>query len=313
MALVDANSTWRVLVAGPGRAGRRGRHRQPDAGLAPRWPPCRGSAAAWRRVRSSTARQLGFALGVAALGTVFTAGATRALRDAGAPTRRGWRRRCRPGRRRRSWRRPTRVRGGRLADAAGARATPTGCGTCSWRAGSAGIVGRPAGAVAGPRRRARRVRRSRSRMRRPNPQRADSGRRQTAGHAAKPMPDDWQRALVVAAHPDDIEYGIAAAVSAWTAAGKEVHYLLATRGEAGMEGVPPEEAGAAARGGGAALGRRRRCDRGRVPRPPGRTPGRRAGAAAGPRRGDPAAPAGARRHRLLRRHLDAARACRPAT
>ena len=59
----------------------------------------------------------------------------------------------------------------------------------------------------------------------------------------KPMPDDWQRALVVAAHPDDIEYGIAAAVAVWTAAGKDVHYLLATRGEAGMEGVPPETAG----------------------------------------------------------------------
>jgi LmbE family N-acetylglucosaminyl deacetylase len=58
-----------------------------------------------------------------------------------------------------------------------------------------------------------------------------------------PLPDDWQRALVVAAHPDDIEYGIAAAVAAWTAAGKDVHYLLATRGEAGMEGVPPETAG----------------------------------------------------------------------
>ncbi len=57
------------------------------------------------------------------------------------------------------------------------------------------------------------------------------------------MPDDWQRALVVAAHPDDIEYGIAAAVAVWTAAGKEVHYLLATRGEAGMAGVPPEVAG----------------------------------------------------------------------
>ena len=57
------------------------------------------------------------------------------------------------------------------------------------------------------------------------------------------MPDDWQRALVVAAHPDDIEYGIAAAVAVWTAAGKEVHYLLATRGEAGMAGVPPETAG----------------------------------------------------------------------
>ncbi len=60
--------------------------------------------------------------------------------------------------------------------------------------------------------------------------------------ATKPMPDDWQRALVVAAHPDDSEYGLAAAGSAWTSAGKEVHYLLATRGEAGMAGLPPEEA-----------------------------------------------------------------------
>ena len=58
-----------------------------------------------------------------------------------------------------------------------------------------------------------------------------------------PLPADWQRALVVAAHPDDIEYGLAAAVAAWTSSGKEVRYLLATRGEAGMAGVPPEEAG----------------------------------------------------------------------
>ncbi|MGY1644374.1 PIG-L deacetylase family protein [Geodermatophilus sp. SYSU D00703] len=58
-----------------------------------------------------------------------------------------------------------------------------------------------------------------------------------------PMPDDWQRALVVAAHPDDIEYGAAAAVAVWTAAGKEVHYLLATRGEAGIAGMHPDEAG----------------------------------------------------------------------
>src|SRR5687768_11494799 len=75
------------------------------------------------------------------------------------------------------------------------------------------------------------------------------GPRETAAMTAleeslpKPMPDDWQRALVIAAHPDDIEYGLAAAVAAWTAAGKEVHYLLATRGEAGMAGVPPETAG----------------------------------------------------------------------
>ena len=61
--------------------------------------------------------------------------------------------------------------------------------------------------------------------------------------ASRPMPDDWQRALVVAAHPDDIEYGPAAAVAVWTAAGKEVHYLLATRGEAGIAGLSPAEAG----------------------------------------------------------------------
>ena len=57
------------------------------------------------------------------------------------------------------------------------------------------------------------------------------------------MPDDWQRALVVAAHPDDIEYGVAAAVAVWTSSGKEVHYLLATRGEAGIAGMSPAEAG----------------------------------------------------------------------
>ena len=58
-----------------------------------------------------------------------------------------------------------------------------------------------------------------------------------------PFPDDWQRALVVAAHPDDIEYGPAAVVAVWTAAGRDVRYLLATRGEAGIAGLPPAEAG----------------------------------------------------------------------
>ena len=58
-----------------------------------------------------------------------------------------------------------------------------------------------------------------------------------------PLPDDWQRALVVAAHPDDIEYGLAAAVATWTQAGKEVRYVLATSGEAGMAGLHPDEAG----------------------------------------------------------------------
>jgi LmbE family N-acetylglucosaminyl deacetylase len=61
--------------------------------------------------------------------------------------------------------------------------------------------------------------------------------------ALEPLPDDWERALVVVAHPDDVEYGCAAAVAAWTAAGRDVRYVLATSGEAGIAGVPPEVAG----------------------------------------------------------------------
>jgi LmbE family N-acetylglucosaminyl deacetylase len=58
-----------------------------------------------------------------------------------------------------------------------------------------------------------------------------------------PLPDDWTRALCIAAHPDDLEYGAAAAVAVWTAAGREVAYLLVTRGEAGIADLPPEQAG----------------------------------------------------------------------
>ena len=41
------------------------------------------------------------------------------------------------------------------------------------------------------------------------------------------------------AHPDDLEYGAAAAVARWTRQGKHVAYLLATRGEAGIQGMAP--------------------------------------------------------------------------
>lgn len=57
------------------------------------------------------------------------------------------------------------------------------------------------------------------------------------------FPDGWQTALVVAAHPDDIEWGLSAAVAAWTAQGREVEYLLVTSGEAGIAGLQPAEAG----------------------------------------------------------------------
>jgi len=53
----------------------------------------------------------------------------------------------------------------------------------------------------------------------------------------EPMPEDWNRAVAVVAHPDDLEYGAASAVARWTAQGKHVSYLLATRGEAGIAGM----------------------------------------------------------------------------
>lgn len=57
------------------------------------------------------------------------------------------------------------------------------------------------------------------------------------------LPEDWERALAVVAHPDDMEYGAAAAVARWTAQGKRVSYVLVSDGEAGIESIPPAEAG----------------------------------------------------------------------
>lgn len=57
------------------------------------------------------------------------------------------------------------------------------------------------------------------------------------------LPEDWDRALAIVAHPDDLEYGTASAVAKWTTAGKWVGYALATRGEAGIDGMHPDDAG----------------------------------------------------------------------
>jgi LmbE family N-acetylglucosaminyl deacetylase len=59
----------------------------------------------------------------------------------------------------------------------------------------------------------------------------------------EPMPDDWARALAVVAHPDDLEYGAASAVARWTRTGRSVAYVVVTDGEAGIDGVPPADAG----------------------------------------------------------------------
>lgn len=58
-----------------------------------------------------------------------------------------------------------------------------------------------------------------------------------------PLPEEWSRALCVVAHPDDMEFGAAAAVARWTAQGKEVGYCMVTSGEAGIDGIPPAESG----------------------------------------------------------------------
>jgi len=59
----------------------------------------------------------------------------------------------------------------------------------------------------------------------------------------QPMPADWQRALAVVAHPDDLEYGCSAAIAAWTDEGREVVYVLASRGEAGIDTLEPAKCG----------------------------------------------------------------------
>ena len=55
--------------------------------------------------------------------------------------------------------------------------------------------------------------------------------------------ESWSSALAIVAHPDDLEYGAAAAIARWTAQGKHVVYCLATSGEAGIDGIEPERAG----------------------------------------------------------------------
>jgi LmbE family N-acetylglucosaminyl deacetylase len=57
----------------------------------------------------------------------------------------------------------------------------------------------------------------------------------------QPFPVDWETMLVLMPHPDDPEYGMAAAVAKWTSQGKTVRYVMASRGEAGIKGMPPEK------------------------------------------------------------------------
>ena len=57
------------------------------------------------------------------------------------------------------------------------------------------------------------------------------------------VPENWQTGLAIVAHPDDLEYGAAAAIAKWTAQGKRISYLMVSRGEAGIDGMHPSETG----------------------------------------------------------------------
>ena len=57
----------------------------------------------------------------------------------------------------------------------------------------------------------------------------------------KALPEDWERALAIVAHPDDLEFGAAAAIARWTGQGKQISYVMVTSGEAGIDGLEPGE------------------------------------------------------------------------
>jgi LmbE family N-acetylglucosaminyl deacetylase len=59
--------------------------------------------------------------------------------------------------------------------------------------------------------------------------------------ALEPVDESWERALCIVAHPDDMEFGTAAAVARWTGQGKWVGYTMVTSGEAGIDGIEPGE------------------------------------------------------------------------
>lgn len=57
------------------------------------------------------------------------------------------------------------------------------------------------------------------------------------------LDESFTSVLAIVAHPDDLEYGAAAAIARWTGQGKRVVYCLATSGEAGIDSIAPQECG----------------------------------------------------------------------
>ena len=61
-------------------------------------------------------------------------------------------------------------------------------------------------------------------------------------HPLEPLCEGWQRGLAIVAHPDDLEFGAAAAIARWTGQGKQIVYCLVTSGEAGIDAMVPGQA-----------------------------------------------------------------------
>ncbi|MGH3471526.1 MAG: PIG-L deacetylase family protein [Nocardioidaceae bacterium] len=57
----------------------------------------------------------------------------------------------------------------------------------------------------------------------------------------EPLDESWSKALAIVAHPDDLEFGAAAAIARWTRQGKRISYVMVTSGEAGIDGLAPDE------------------------------------------------------------------------
>lgn len=64
----------------------------------------------------------------------------------------------------------------------------------------------------------------------------------------QPFPEDWVRGLALVAHPDDMEYGAAAAVARWTRQNKQFVYVVVSDGEAGISTMDPSVVGPLRRG-----------------------------------------------------------------
>ena len=58
----------------------------------------------------------------------------------------------------------------------------------------------------------------------------------------EPVDESWETALVVVAHPDDVGDHTLGVIARWTDQGKTVVYCLVTSGEAGIDGMTPDEA-----------------------------------------------------------------------